>query len=118
MGEHDRTRYVCSAGLRACAAELYRGDGSPNSPRFMPLLYPSFEGLPPAYIHAMGLDSLRDDAIIYEKALREAGVRTQIKVFPGVGHGFWAAFPDIGAAERVRRDIAYGLGWLLGRGEA
>ena len=49
-------------------------------PRFAPLLYPSHAGLPPAYIHAMGMDSLRDDAIIYERALKEAGVKTQIKV--------------------------------------
>ena len=52
----------------------------PADPRFSPLLYPSHAGLAPAYIHAMGMDSLRDDAIIYERALREAGVKTQIKV--------------------------------------
>ena len=52
----------------------------PADPRFAPLLYSSHEGLAPAYIHAMGLDSLRDDAIVYEKALRDAGVKTRIKV--------------------------------------
>ena len=58
--------------------EMYAAPSA--DPRFAPLLYPSHAGLAPAYIHAMGMDSLRDDAIIYERALREAGVKTQIKV--------------------------------------
>ena len=52
----------------------------PSDPHFSPLLYATHAGLAPAYIHAMGLDSLRDDAIIYERALREASVKTRIKV--------------------------------------
>ena len=52
----------------------------PSDPQFSPLLYATHAGLVPAYIHAMGLDSLRDDAIVYERALREACVKTQIKV--------------------------------------
>ena len=53
--------------------------GVSTDPRFAPLLYPSHAGLPPAYIHVMELDPLRDDGVVYEKALRASGVKTRIK---------------------------------------
>ncbi len=60
-------------------AEIY---GAPTTdPRFAPLLYPSHKGLPPAYFHVMDLDPLRDDGIVYEKALRAAGVKTRIELY-------------------------------------
>ena len=43
-----------------------------------PLLAPSHAGLAPAFIQVQGLDPLRDEGILYEKLLREAGVPTRI----------------------------------------
>ncbi len=99
-----------------------------------PLLSSSHEGLPPAYIQVMGLDALRDDGIMYEKALKAAGVRTMIELcvfwcmcsdrdliltdvhrYPGVGHGFYYNFPNITLAETARNDAVKGMKWLLGR---
>ncbi|KAI0351134.1 hypothetical protein OH77DRAFT_1430159 [Trametes cingulata] len=88
---------------------------APTDPRFSPLLYPSHHDLPRAYIQAMGLDPLRDDAVVYEKVLREAGVETKIDVFPGVSHGFHYSFPAIKAAAKVREGTFRGLQWLLRR---
>ncbi|EIW53188.1 uncharacterized protein TRAVEDRAFT_39960 [Trametes versicolor FP-101664 SS1] len=87
----------------------------PSDPRFSPLLYPSHEGLPRAYIQAMGLDTVRDDAFVYQKALQEAGVETKLELYPGVTHGFHNQFPTISMATKVWDDTRKGLQWLLRR---
>lgn len=58
--------------------ELYQAD--PLDPRYSVLLAPSHSGLPPAYIQVSGLDPLRDEGILYEKVLRESGVKTKLDV--------------------------------------
>lgn len=45
-----------------------------------PLLAPSFKDLPPAYIQVAGADPLRDEGLLYEKFLKEAGVETRLDV--------------------------------------
>ena len=50
----------------------------PTDIRLSPLLAASHANLPPAFIQAMGQDVLKDEAVIYEKVLREAGVPTKL----------------------------------------
>ena len=50
----------------------------PTDLRASPLLASSHAGLPPAFIQVMELDPIRDDGIVYEKVLREAGVPTRL----------------------------------------
>lgn len=52
----------------------------PEDPRRSVLLAESHANLPPAYVQVSGLDPLRDEGILYEKILRNAGVRTQVHV--------------------------------------
>lgn len=60
------------------------------SPLYSPLLHPDLKGLPPAFFQVGGLDPLRDEALIYERVLREEnGVDTKINVYDGFGHMFW-----------------------------
>ncbi|KAL0577027.1 hypothetical protein V5O48_004961 [Marasmius crinis-equi] len=93
-------------------------NGPPTDPRVSPLLLSSHQGLPPAFVQVSGLDVLRDEGILYERALREAGVLTKLEVYPGVPHGFEGAlfFYDIKQAVKFREDTRKGLKWLLESG--
>ena len=59
-------------------AELLKAP--PASPYFSPLLAPSHAGLPPACLQICGLDPLRDESFLFEKLLREQGVKTKLHV--------------------------------------
>ena len=43
-----------------------------------PIRASSHAGLPPAFIQVQEFDPVRDDGILYEKVLREAGVPAKI----------------------------------------
>ncbi|KAL2858573.1 Alpha/Beta hydrolase protein [Aspergillus pseudoustus] len=71
--------------------------------------------IPPAFIQVAGLDCLRDDGLIYERYLRDNGVKTRLDVYPGVPHCHHAFHPDLALSKKFRADIPVGIGWLLGR---
>ncbi|KAF9265285.1 alpha/beta-hydrolase [Marasmius fiardii PR-910] len=64
--------------LRSSIPTLYKA--SPEDPRASPLLSSSHRGLPPAFLQVCGLDPLRDEGLLYEKVLKEAGVPTKLEV--------------------------------------
>jgi len=86
--------------------------GTPADPEVSPVLA-DHTGLPPAYIQICGLDPLRDEALLYERLLREQGIRTKLDIYPGVPHGFKYMFPEMAATKKWHADLLDGFKWVL-----
>ena len=69
-------------------------------------------GLPPAYVCVGGADGFRDEDIAYAVRLTEAGVPTELHVYPGGPHGVMM-FTTTAIARRYARDLADWVGRQL-----
>ena len=58
-------------------------------------------GLPPAWIDVGELDSLRDEDVLYALRLMQAGVPTDLRVYPGAFHGWEVFVPDAAVSQRA-----------------
>jgi acetyl esterase/lipase len=87
-----------------------------DDPKHSPLLWPGgHKNLPPHFIQCCGLDPLRDDALLYHRELLEQGVTSETIVYPGVPHGFDAAFAQIALGKKFAQDRSEGFASLLRR---
>lgn len=75
---------------------------------------------PPTYLQAGMLDSLRDDVVVYEKILAEAGVQTKMHVFPSDGHSaltcFNVLFETKSKNPTIQEATLEGMQWLVEHG--
>ncbi|KAK8138899.1 lipase 2 [Apiospora sp. TS-2023a] len=130
--ERYRDEYLSHPGVTQGTDPVLKGDleqhelfmqlllqADPESPLFVPFLFGErsprgHRDLPPAYLQVCGLDPLRDEALIYERVLREeVGVRTRLDLYKGLGHYFWTNFPRLEASRRFVEDTFRGVKWLL-----
>jgi len=65
-------------------------------------------GLPPAFVSVGGADGFLVEDVDYAARLMEAGVPTELHVYPGAPHGY-ALVPDSAVARQSRHDVD---GWL------
>ncbi|MBS9374894.1 alpha/beta hydrolase [Rhodococcus sp. B50] len=61
-------------------------------------------GLPPAYIAVTSFDPLRDEGIDYAQRLTQAGVPTELHLYPGTFHGSSGVFPQAAISQRIDAD--------------
>ncbi|THH18756.1 hypothetical protein EW146_g2297 [Bondarzewia mesenterica] len=85
----------------------------PTDTNFSPLLATTHAGLPPLCMQVAGMDPLRDEDILYEQALRAAGVKTKLHVYPGVPHAFQWIFPTLSVSRQFEKDFRDGIRWIL-----
>lgn len=65
------------------------------------------------------MDVIRDDALIYERVLREEHhIATRVNLYSGLPHHFWEFFPQLTeAVEKRTKDTVAGIIWLLVKGD-
>ncbi|KAF2799602.1 alpha/beta-hydrolase [Melanomma pulvis-pyrius CBS 109.77] len=110
--EQNQDALVLNKEAHAYYMDAYEPDV--RSRDFSPFNDPTpHRGMPPVHFMVAGADPLRDDGLLYERVLREHGVKTKMKVYPGMPHGF-NIFPGFQMAKRAFYDEMLGVGWLLG----
>jgi acetyl esterase/lipase len=72
-------------GWQAYLGEDHQGEVSPYA---APIRAEDLSGLPPAFMMIGELDLMRDENIEYAMRLMQAGVPTELHVYPGAFHGF------------------------------
>ena len=100
--------------LTEAQMDWYRGHylaepAAATDPRVSPLLAEDLSGLPPAYLTVGGFDVLRDETVAYAGRLAAAGVRTELRVHPGLIHGFVNAAGVAPSAADATRELAEAL---------
>lgn len=76
--------------------EKYLGSADAKHPYASPL-FADLKGFPPVMLQAAGDEILRDDSVSFAAALRAAGVKVELDVWPGLFHVFelaWRWLPE------------------------
>ena len=77
-----------------------------RDPRIAPLHAQSLQGQPPAVVITAENDVLRDEGEAFAERLREAGVPTALRRYPGMTHGFIRYHDLVDVAGQAVHDLA------------
>jgi acetyl esterase/lipase len=95
-------RSTAEVSWRMYLGDPHNGDVSPYA---APARATDLSGLPPATVLVEDLDILRDEGVGYANRLNDAGVRTELHVYPGTFHGHFGMAPDAAISRRTVDDI-------------
>lgn len=110
----NRDSIILNLDLGKMYIDWYKPDLS--SPLWSPFnASGAFKGLPRTFVQVGGGDLIRDDGIIYARALADHGVETRLVAYPGVPHAFWMGVPPLKQSRQYMTDVGIGVGWLLGK---
>jgi acetyl esterase/lipase len=104
------TRTSNTFGWKSYLGDRYGRDDVP--PTAAPARATDLSGLPPTFISVGAVDGFRDEDVDYATRLNQAGVPTELHVYPGACHGFNMMAPDAAVSKQCRRNMAH---WLRGR---
>lgn len=94
------------AGLNHEMWRLYLRDGDHNIRAYAsPMEANTFEKLPDAYIEVSEFDCLRDEGILYAKALEKGGNRAELNKTAGTVHGFELAEKSTVTSSCIKKRI-------------
>jgi acetyl esterase/lipase len=99
-------------GWRSYLGDLYGREDVPYTAA--PARAEDLEGLPPALIFVGTLDGFCDEDVLYAMRLYQAGVPTELHVYPGAPHGFDGLAPGAGVSRRCQQDTLEWLATALG----
>jgi acetyl esterase/lipase len=88
-------------GWRAYLGDRYGTDDV--SPHAAPARETNLAGLPPAFVSVGTVDGFRDEDVDYATRLNQAGVPTELHVYPGACHGYQIA-GDTAIGRQAQRD--------------
>jgi acetyl esterase/lipase len=104
---------VLKGGLQPNGVEpIYQPET--KSPLWDPYGHPDgHKGVAKAFFQVCGLDPLRDEAVLYDRKLRDDGVLTRFQLYSGYGHMFWPNYPELEESQKFIEDTLRGMKWLL-----
>lgn len=118
MHKSESNRAVILYKPRETPYDVMQGSGLDiDSPLWNVMNWSSgLSGHPRAYFQVCGLDTARDDVLVFERALRrEHGVMTRVDMYSGLPHIFWMLYPAHPKSSQYLQDTLRGIGWLLNR---
>ncbi|GAC1327315.1 MAG: alpha/beta hydrolase [Candidatus Dormibacteria bacterium] len=105
-----------TAGKAAATWKHYlgKGAGGADTPAYAsPARADDLAGLPPAYVYVCEFDPLRDEGLDYARRLLEAGVSTEIHLYPGTFHSS-GVITGAAVSRRTNADTLAALSRALG----
>ena len=109
---YDGPSYMLESGeMNQFWTNYLRTDADRNDPLAVPLLG-DLRGLPPAFMAIAECDILLDGNRMMAQALREAGVETETRLYPGATHSFLEAMSVSDLADRALDETS---DWLTQR---